>query len=290
MIQPMLTIRSDRDRRDLCPGALRPWPAEDGLLVRLRIPGGIVTSDQLESLLDAAEQFGDSRVRVTVRSNLQVRAFPGENGQLAPDALAALLATGLVPVPSHDLVRNIMVSPQTGIAGGRADLRSVVDELDKRLCSSAVFADIPGRFLFALDDGRGDLMDRQCDLGLAALDAETAQLRIGDSWGSIVDLGDAAQALAELAEKFLTARGTGPSVPWHVEELDSKLAETQAPDPRLPAASEPLAFGLVPGGRHVEVPPDGLGRSHIEDLIAGANYVIVTRWNGIFIPEGQFVD
>lgn len=29
-----------RARGDLCPGALRPWPADDRMLVRLRMVGG----------------------------------------------------------------------------------------------------------------------------------------------------------------------------------------------------------------------------------------------------------
>src|SRR5690348_18440750 len=114
---------SPRNRSDRCPGALRPWPAADGLLVRLRLIGGRVASASLNALLNVAEEYGDGRVHVTVRANLQVRAFPGREGTLAPEALAAIERTGLLPARSHELGRNIMCSPQTGLTGGREDFR-----------------------------------------------------------------------------------------------------------------------------------------------------------------------
>lgn len=154
-----------RDRADRCPGILRPWPAADGLLVRVRLIGGHATAAQLRGLVAAASAFGDGRIRPTTRANLQLRAFPGTDGVLDADALAAIEASGLLPAPTHDRVRNITVSPQTGIAGGRADLRGVAAELDALIVASSVLPSLPGKFAFVLDDGRGDLIDRICDLG-----------------------------------------------------------------------------------------------------------------------------
>jgi dissimilatory sulfite reductase (desulfoviridin) alpha/beta subunit len=51
-----------RVRTDRCPGVGRPWPAEDGLLVRLRLIGGSVSSASLLSLVSVAETYGDGRV------------------------------------------------------------------------------------------------------------------------------------------------------------------------------------------------------------------------------------
>lgn len=277
-----------RTRRDRCPGALRPWPAEDGLLIRLRLIGGRVRSASLRKLAAAAERFGDGRVHVTGRANLQLRGFPGDDGRLTDEALAAVQATGLLPTRSHELVRNVMVSPQTGLAGGRADLRGVAARLDALICADPRLAELPARFLFVLDDGRGDLLDRPADLGLHAVDAHRAQLRIGDGWGPAIGLEDAASRLAALARAFLDRRGAGPSAAWHVRELAEPLVAPEAPQ-FVPSAGHGLEgdWGPVPGGAHIPVPDDGLDRTAIETLTATADEVIVTPWRGILVPAAE---
>ncbi|WP_206051518.1 nitrite reductase [Nocardioides ferulae] len=277
----------NRFRPDRCPGALRPWPAADGLLVRLRLPGGRLGSSALRGLLGVAERYGDGRVHVTGRANLQVRGMPAERAEprLPAEVLAALEATGLLPSRSHDVSRNLMASPQTGLAGGRADLRTVLAALDRALLADPVLAGLPGRFLFVLDDGRGDLLDHRCDLGLVALDREVGQLRVGEGWGDVVPLSSSAQRLAALARAFLGARGAGPAAPWHVRELGRDLATRRTPDPRLPEPAPPPAYGEIPGGCHVPVPPEGLDRTAVERLCAAAPELVVTPWRGVLIPE-----
>lgn len=272
-----------RSRPDRCPGIVHPWPADDGGLVRVRVPGGRVALSALRALAEVAEEHGDGRVRVTGRANLQVRAMPLAGDRLADEALAALEATGLLPSRTHDRVRNVLASPQTGYAGGRADLRPVVAALDALLLGTDALAGLPGRFLFTLDDGRGDLADRHKDLGLVALDAATAQLRVGEGYGAVVPLDGAAAALAGLAGDFLSVRGTGAAAAWHVDELPAALAATQEPRPGADVASAPLPFGAVPGGEHVAVPEAGLS---LADLAGWrAETVVVTPWHGVLIPE-----
>jgi precorrin-3B synthase len=260
------------------------------MLVRLRLPGGRVTTPSLRSLAEVAERYGDGVVSLTSRANLQVRGLPGTDGALDPGTLAALEATGLLPTRTHELVRNVMVSPQTGRAGGRADLRPVASELDRLICAEPLLATLPGRFLFVLDDGRGDLVGRTCDLGLVVLDEDFAQLRIGDGWGPVTSLGTAAAAIAGLATEFAARRGTGGEAPWHVAELPDALVPRTAPDPRLPAPVGALPFGAVPGGRHVQ-PVDGrLARADIERLTRAVPEVIVTPWRGVLVPQAPQED
>ena len=283
MLPPAAPVAA-RTRADRCPGALRPWVAPDGLLVRLRLVGGRVTAASLRALLDVAETHGDGRIHLTRRANLQLRALPGRDGALDPAVLAAIERTGLLPTRTHELVRNVLVSPQTGLAGGRTDLRPVAGALDGLLIRNERLAGLPGRFLFVLDDGRGDLVDRSCDLGAVALDAATAQLRVGPAWGEVHPLAEVATALASLAERFVDRRGSGPDAPWHVAELPDRLAPPAPADPRVPPPAPPLPFGDVPGGRHVAAPA-GLDRVAVEAVLAGVPEVVVTPWRGVLVPE-----
>ncbi|MFV0462986.1 MAG: precorrin-3B synthase [Nostocoides sp.] len=276
-----------RDRYDRCPGVLRPWPADDGLLVRLRLIGGQVSAATLTSLVSVAETFGDGRVHATSRANLQVRAFPGEGGHVEARALAALETTGLLPSRTHELVRNVMTSPQTGLAGGRIDLRPVSDELDRLICADPTLARLPGKFLFVLDDGRGDLLGQACDLGIVALDERSGQLRVGSGWGMVIPLDETASVLAGLAGRFVDHRGEGPSAPWHVDELAAPMIDPSEPDPRLPTVGGPLPYGVVPGGTHIEVPESGLDARAIQNLAEAARQLVVTPWRGILIPNTE---
>ena len=277
-----------RSRPDRCPGIVHPWPAEDGGLVRIRVPGGRVPVSALQALVAVAQEYGDGRVRVTGRANLQLRAMPLVEDRLAGPALLALEATGLLPSREHDRIRNVLASPQTGIAGGRADLRPVVAALDVLLLGDPALAALPGRFLFTLDDGRGDLSDRHRDLGLVALDATTAQLVVGDGFGEVVALDAAADAIADLARRFLTARGTGPDAPWHVGELATPRTPSAAPAPGADVTAGPLPYGPVAGGEHVPVGEDGADAATIESWSARVDpdaAVVVTPWHGVLIPE-----
>lgn len=251
-----------RTRPDRCPGALRPWPAEDGLLVRLRLVGGRITRAELADLVAVAEEYGDGRVHLTGRANLQLRGLPGADGRLAPEALAAIEGTGLLPSLTHELVRNIMVAPRS------EHLWPVAHELDRLLCADDRLAELPGRFLFVLD-----LPERSGDLGLVALDAATGQLRVGEGWGEVVALADAPGVILALAHAFLDLRTTE----WHVAELPVPLTPPRGRDPRAPDPTPPIPYG----DRHLAA-TDGIDRAFLAQL--DADDLVVTPWKGVLLP------
>jgi len=269
-----------RTRGDLCPGVLRPWPAEDGGLVRLRLVGGRVSAEQLASLADVAASYGDGLLHLTARANLQLRGMPLADGALDAEVVEALIGTGLVPHPTHELVRNVMVSPLTGINGGVADLRALATAYDDLLCADPRLAALPGRFLTVLDDGRGDLQARSLDLGVMAVSETQVQLRAGSSgWGDVVAIDEAPARLVALAHAFLDRRGEGDTAAWHVDELDSPLLDA-ARDGRTLRNSGPLPYGPFDGGEHVEVPDGVLTPALIGELVG---HLVVTPWNGIVV-------
>ena len=291
----MTTDTRRRTRADLCPGALRPWQADDGLLVRIRLVGGRLSTHALERLSEVSREHADGRIYVTRRANLQLRGMSGDGPRLTTAALAAIESTGLLPSRTHELVRNVLVSPQTGLAGGCADLRPVSTELDASMLADAELARLPGRFLFTLDDGRGDVLDRLTgtgkrgtDLGFVALGDGVVQLRVGDHWGDVTSLTDAAARMVDLARQFLDIRGTGANAAWHVRELTRPLQPSMPADPRIPAPAPPLAYGAVPGGTHVPADHGALTRGLVESLLdqaSGVGYLVVTPWHGVLIPD-----
>src|SRR3981189_965037 len=106
---------------DAAPGARQVHQAADGALARIRLPGGMISAEQLLTLAVAATRFGSPALGLTSRGNIQIR------GITDPPALAdAAGAAGLLPSPSHERVRNIVASPLTGRSGGNADVRDLV--------------------------------------------------------------------------------------------------------------------------------------------------------------------
>lgn len=260
---------------DRCPGALRPHAAADGALVRLRLPGGRISGPALAALGALSVEFGDGDLHLTSRGNLQVRGLADP----LPDAFeAGLAAAGLLPSPTHERVRNIVASPLSGIAGGRADVRSLPAELDRLLCAEPDLAGLSGRFLFGIDDGRGDLAALRPDVWARFVDAGSARLGVGAFAGLTVALADVPAALIALARGFLrVAEGR-----WHARQLpDGGRALLAAAEPALSGSSDPMPYGLLDGAASVLVPLGVLGPRQLSAL---TGEVVTTPWRGLVLP------
>ncbi|MGA5560256.1 cobalamin biosynthesis protein CobG [Streptomyces platensis] len=155
-----------RDRGDACPGALRLHSAADGHLARVRVPAGDLTVRQAEALADAADRLGDGHLSLTSRGNAELRGLPDDCGS----RLAALLReAGLLPSERHERIRNILASPLAGLDRHTpSDVRRWARELDGLLCTSESATALSGRFLFVMDDGRGDVAALGGDVSLVA--------------------------------------------------------------------------------------------------------------------------
>jgi sulfite reductase beta subunit-like hemoprotein len=150
---------------DACPGVLRLHVAADGHLARVRVPAGRLDARALEALAGAAS-LGSDIVELTSRAGLQVRGLSPDGGEALADILSR---GGLLPSLAHDRVRNILAAPLAGRGPmALADVDGVLDELDRALCADAALADLPGRFLFAVDDGTSALDPLRADVELAA--------------------------------------------------------------------------------------------------------------------------
>ncbi|MCV7150982.1 precorrin-3B synthase [Mycolicibacterium pyrenivorans] len=201
---------------DACPGALQTHHAADGELARLRLPGGMISAAQLEAVAQAAMDSGNSTLELTSRGNLQIR------GVRDTAAVAARLSgAGLLPSPTHERVRNIVASPLSGRSGGIWDVRGLVAALDSAVQHEPGLSRLPGRFLFGIDDGRGDISGLGADTGVHALDECTAALLLaGRDTGVRLTAAEVIPELLAIADRFLMIRGKR----WRVEELDDPSA------------------------------------------------------------------
>ncbi|MFD3871719.1 precorrin-3B synthase [Streptomyces sp. NPDC058623] len=296
-----------RDRGDACPGALRLHAADDGLLARVRIPGGLLTVEQAAALGLAADRFGDGHLELTSRGNVQLRGLTEACGA----GLAELLtAAGLLPAPTHERVRNIVATPVSGLFDdGRPDITPWVGELDRLLCASTRAAALSGRFLFALDDGRGDVAALDPDVTALALPAGRALIRLGAADCALdVAAGDAPRAALLAAEYFLDAAASAGTRAWRVAELPAQhgldegelgrrlavagIEARPVPEVRLPYAPPPRPWGSGAGESTplCVLPP--LGRfdtGQWEVLVQVASHgnggLRVTPWRTVVLPS-----
>lgn len=313
-----------RERGDACPGALRLHAADDGALARIRLPGGLLTDRQAAALARCADELGDGRLDLTSRGNVQLRGLPaGCVGALA----AELRSHGLLPSDRHDRIRNVVASPLcglddwrpdsvSGLPGARAsapDVQAWVRDLDGLLCAEDGPADLTGlsgRFLFGLDDGRGDIVALRPDVTLIASGGGRAGLYFGTSGpGLEVRAGDAPRAAVLAAAEFLAALESSGGTAWRVRELlpdrrptaeglsarltAAGIAHTPLPHTRLPLGG-PTAPGLLtgPDGRHALSVTAPLGRLtsaqwRLVTRVAaerGAGEIRVTPWRGLVVP------
>jgi precorrin-3B synthase len=214
-----------RTRADACPGVLAPHDAADGALARVRLPGGVVTAAQLRALASCAEDLGDGAAHLTSRGNVQLRGFDRNDARL----VSRLLDAGLIPAPSHERVRNVLASPLSGLHGGLADVRGLARAFDDGLCARPGLASLPGRILFAFDDGRGDVAAEEPDLCWVASDSEAGFLQVaGVPTGVRADLDGAPELLLAAAEAFLTLRAADEVQVWRVRELRDAPARIAA--------------------------------------------------------------
>jgi precorrin-3B synthase len=211
---------------DACPGALQVHQAADGALARIRLPGGRITATQLAALADAATRFGSESMELTARGNVQIRGIT--DATAVADAVAA---AGLLPSPTHERARNIVASPLSGRVGPYRDIRPWITDLDSAILAEPALARLPGRFLFSLDDGRGDVSGMCADVGVHASGDTVALLLAGTDTGIRVADADVVPTMIAVARRFNEIRDNA----WRISEL----TDTSALIGNLPRSAEP---------------------------------------------------
>ncbi|MEA5506485.1 precorrin-3B synthase [Halotia wernerae UHCC 0503] len=135
-----------------CPGLFYTTPAQDGILFRLRIPGGILDSQKCRAIADIAQQYGGGYVDVTNRANIQIREI---DGNINTAVLKYLQDMGLGSRnPAVDHIRNIMTSPTAGIDPQEViDTRPFVQSWNDYIEAHPALSGLSAKFSVGFDGG-----------------------------------------------------------------------------------------------------------------------------------------
>lgn len=157
-------------RRGWCPGVFDPMPSGDGLLVRVKPPGMLLSAEAAVELAEAACRHGNGVIELTGRANLQIR---GLSASSTDGFAAAMVAAGLAEAdPEAERWRVVMSSPLAGDDPAVApQTAAVASEIERRLISDGCFAALTPKFavvvdgggMLSLDDVRADVRVRYAD-------------------------------------------------------------------------------------------------------------------------------
>lgn len=144
-------------------------PNQEAFMLRLRLPGGILSSHQARGLADVAERFGGGTIDVTTRANLQIR----EIGAAHPiDVLTALDELGLTSRGAGaDNIRNLTGSPLAGIDPDELiDTRPLTRALYHHILNHRELYGLPRKFNISFDGGGSiAMLEDTADIGFAAV-------------------------------------------------------------------------------------------------------------------------
>ena len=127
-------------------------------MLRLRMPNGLLTSEQMRVLGHIVQRYGaDGNADITTRQNLQLRGIRLED---IPDIFNRLQEVNLTSMQSGmDNVRNITGSPMAGLdADELIDTRELVQQVQDMITNHGQgnydFTNLPRKFNIAIEGGR----------------------------------------------------------------------------------------------------------------------------------------
>jgi len=126
-------------------GANGEGKATEFFMVRIRIPNGILTSNQVRVLAQLAEDYGRGVADLTVRQNLQLHWV---TIQAIPDLIERLQGAGLTTTGAcGDVVRNVTGCPVAGLAADEHfDASPFALAVDRALGGNREFYNLPRKF------------------------------------------------------------------------------------------------------------------------------------------------
>ena len=124
-------------------------------MLRMRIPGGVLTSEQMAAVGEISNQVGRSHADITTRMNIQLRWITIGD---APWVLQRLSAAGLTSQQSGmDNVRNIVTCPLSGLTADEViDTHKLAARMQQAIVGGKRFSNLPRKFNLSVVGCRED--------------------------------------------------------------------------------------------------------------------------------------
>jgi len=118
-------------------------------MVRIRIPNGLLRSEQLRIIADLTQRYANGIADITVRQNIQLHWITIET---LPEVLEALGRVGLNTTSAcGDVTRNVTGCPVAGVdADELCDASPLVLEASRLLAGNAEFYNLPRKFKISI--------------------------------------------------------------------------------------------------------------------------------------------
>jgi len=133
-------------------GLFNVAPAQEKLMLRCRIPGGLLRSAQFDGLALMAEELAGGYAHITTRANIQLREIAPKD---AATALERLVDMGLTSRGAGaDNLRNVTGSPTAGFDPEELyDVRPLARAMHHLILNTREFYGLPRKFNIAFDGG-----------------------------------------------------------------------------------------------------------------------------------------
>jgi ferredoxin-nitrite reductase len=213
-----------------CPGLFSGSRARDGILSRMRIPGGILNVQQCRAIAHLIDNYSTGCLQITNRANLQIRDL---NSAIPPEVWQDLQELGLASRHVEvDPIRNIMASPTAGIDRKQLlNTRPLVKAWDDYLQTHPELSELSAKFSIGFDGGElVSIRDRLNDILLVAerLSADSEiilRLHLNGDTGIVIQQSQCISVLAALASVYLEYTKNQPRIDRKKPRLRHLLAD-----------------------------------------------------------------
>ena len=271
-------------------------------MVRIRIPNGLMRSQQVRTIANLAEKYGRGVADITVRQNIQLHWVTIES---LPAVLQSLWNVGLTTTGAcGDVARNITGCPLAGLDGEEIiDASPLALQIDRELGGNSEFYNLPRKFKISITGCRHWCSYPEInDIGLTATTRRRAgksevgfTLRVGGGLSTNPHLAVALDAFIKPEQVIQVVRGVAEI--FRASEVLRQSREKArlkflfvehgwTAQTFLTELQQRIGFSLDPGERE-EIPAD-IHRDHVgvhDQKQPGLVYVGASVLRGRITPQ-----